>query len=139
MNILQLSQKRFSARKYTDAPVSDADLDYVLETLRMAPSAVNKQPWKFVVVRSEAARLNLQQCYQRDCSARPHSTSSVCATPQRTGCVAATASPMATSMWPSPPNTCAWQPQNAGWAPVGCATSMWTRCTNCFPMTIMSL
>lgn len=66
MNILQLSQKRFSARKYTDAPVSDADLDYVLETLRMAPSAVNKQPWKFVVVRSEAARLNLQQCYQRD-------------------------------------------------------------------------
>ncbi|MDO4994971.1 MAG: nitroreductase family protein [Bacteroidales bacterium] len=66
MDILQLSRERFSARKYTEEPVSDADLDYVLETLRMAPSAVNKQPWKFVVVKSEAARLNLQQCYQRD-------------------------------------------------------------------------
>lgn len=32
----------------------------------MAPSAVNKQPWKFVVVKSEAARKQLQECYDRD-------------------------------------------------------------------------
>ena len=32
----------------------------------MAPSAVNKQPWKFVVVKSEAERKQLQECYDRD-------------------------------------------------------------------------
>ena len=49
MNLLELSQKRFSVRKFTDEPVSEADLKYILEVTRMAPSAVNKQPWKFVV------------------------------------------------------------------------------------------
>lgn len=48
MNILELSQQRFSARKYTTEPVSQADLDYILECVRLAPSAVNRQPWKFV-------------------------------------------------------------------------------------------
>lgn len=40
MNILELSQTRFSARKYTDEPVSDDDLAYILECVRLAPSAV---------------------------------------------------------------------------------------------------
>lgn len=52
MNILELSQTRFSARKYTDEAVSDDDLAYILECVRLAPSAVNRQPWKFVVVRT---------------------------------------------------------------------------------------
>lgn len=47
MNILELSQNRFSARKYTDEAVSDDDLAYILECVRLAPSAVNRQPWKF--------------------------------------------------------------------------------------------
>lgn len=59
MTILELSQKRFSARKYTDEPVSEEDLNYILEVTRMAPSAVNKQPWKFLVVKSEEARKQL--------------------------------------------------------------------------------
>lgn len=31
MNILELSKKRFSARKFTDEAVSDDDLNYILE------------------------------------------------------------------------------------------------------------
>ena len=34
MNMLELSEARFSARKFTDEPVSDADLHYVLECAR---------------------------------------------------------------------------------------------------------
>lgn len=49
MNILELSEKRFSARKYTAEPVAQSDLDYIMECVRLAPSAVNKQPWKFVI------------------------------------------------------------------------------------------
>lgn len=66
MNILELSQARFSARKYTDEPVSKDDLDYILECVRMAPSAVNRQPWKFIVVRSKEAREKLWQSYDRE-------------------------------------------------------------------------
>lgn len=66
MNLLELSQKRFSVRKFTDEPVSEADLKYILEVTRMAPSAVNKQPWKFVVVKSPEARKRLQECYARE-------------------------------------------------------------------------
>jgi nitroreductase len=66
MNILELSQQRFSARKYTPEPVSQADLDYILECVRLAPSAVNKQPWKFIIVRSEIAKSKLWQVYDRE-------------------------------------------------------------------------
>lgn len=66
MNILELSQTRFSARKYTDKAVSDNDLAYILECVRLAPSAVNRQPWKFVVVRSKEAKEQLWQAYDRD-------------------------------------------------------------------------
>lgn len=66
MNFKDLCLKRYSVRKYTDEPVSDDDLNYILECVRLAPSAVNFQPWKFVVVKSEAAKSKLWQCYGRD-------------------------------------------------------------------------
>ena len=63
---LELCEERFSARKFTDEPVSDDDLNYILECVRLAPSAVNFQPWKWLVVKSEEAKAKLQQCYSRD-------------------------------------------------------------------------
>ena len=44
-NMLNLCRERFSARKFTSEKVSQEDLEYVMECVRMAPSAVNKQPW----------------------------------------------------------------------------------------------
>lgn len=66
MNILELSEKRFSARKYTAEPVAQSDLEYIMECVRLAPSAVNKQPWKFVIVRSEEAKQKLWRAYDRE-------------------------------------------------------------------------
>ena len=66
MNILELSQKRFSARKYTNEPVSREDFDYIFECARLAPSAVNRQPWKFIAVSSEDARRKLWNAYDRE-------------------------------------------------------------------------
>ena len=65
MNMLELSRQRFSARKFTDQKVSPSDLDYLLECARLAPSAVNRQPWHFYVVRSAAAREALAGAYPR--------------------------------------------------------------------------
>jgi len=66
MDFLELSRERFSARKYTGEAVSDADLRYILECARLAPSATNAQPWKVLVVRSEEAKARLRQCYDRE-------------------------------------------------------------------------
>ena len=56
MNFKELAEKRFSARKYTDEPVSKADIDYIMECTRLAPSAHNLQPWKFLLLTSEEAK-----------------------------------------------------------------------------------
>ena len=58
MNLLELAQKRCSIRKYASSPVEDEKLAYILEAGRMAPSAVNFQPWYFVIIRQEAGRAN---------------------------------------------------------------------------------
>lgn len=65
-NMLALSQERFSARKFTSEAVSQEDLDYIMECVRMEPSAVNKQPWKWLIVRSDEAKQKLQECYDRE-------------------------------------------------------------------------
>jgi len=62
---LNLCKERFSARKYTEEAVGEEDLKYILECVRLAPSAVNRQPWKFLVVRSTEAKQKLQAVYDR--------------------------------------------------------------------------
>ena len=53
MDFKDVVMKRRSIRKYTDEPVSEEDLQYILECGMSAPSAVNLQPWYFVVIRSK--------------------------------------------------------------------------------------
>ena len=48
--ILDLIKSRQSDRKYSEKPVEKEKLDRILEAGRMAPSACNAQPWKFIVV-----------------------------------------------------------------------------------------
>lgn len=65
MTFLELCKQRFAVRKYEDKPVEQEDLDYIFEAMRMAPSAVNRQPWKFLIVKSEDAKDKLRECYDR--------------------------------------------------------------------------
>ncbi|MCF7853861.1 MAG: nitroreductase family protein [Candidatus Pacebacteria bacterium] len=52
---LDLVRKRHSCRAYNpEKPVHDGDLRACLEAARLAPSACNRQPWRFVVVRNQA-------------------------------------------------------------------------------------
>lgn len=66
MTFEELAKKRFSVRAYSDEPVSDEQLNYVLECARIAPSAVNRQPWHFYVARSAEARAKVQQTYHNE-------------------------------------------------------------------------
>ena len=56
MDFLELCKERFSVRKYTDKVVEKRELEYIEEAVRLAPSAVNKQPYRFLIVQSEAGR-----------------------------------------------------------------------------------
>lgn len=49
-NFLELAKSRQSVRAYTDKPVEKDKIIRCLEAARIAPSACNAQPWKFVVV-----------------------------------------------------------------------------------------
>ncbi|QNO16055.1 nitroreductase family protein [Alkalicella caledoniensis] len=41
---------RRSIRKYTNEPVSQEDITYLMKAAMAAPSAKNQQPWQFVVI-----------------------------------------------------------------------------------------
>jgi nitroreductase len=64
-NFLQLCQQRFSLRAYKPEKVSAEVIDYIMECVRMAPSAVNKQPWRFRLLTSPEDLSKVQQCYNR--------------------------------------------------------------------------
>lgn len=60
MDLLTLLKERRSIRKYLQQPVSDQDLQLVLEAVRWAPSWANTQCWEVVVVKSPEVRSRLQ-------------------------------------------------------------------------------
>lgn len=56
MDVMKAIKNRRSIRKYKKDPVKDEKIQTCLEAARWAPSASNKQPWHFVVVRDEETR-----------------------------------------------------------------------------------
>ena len=53
---MKVIQDRRSIRNFTEEPVSDQDLDMILEAARQAPSGENAQPWRFIIVKDEGMR-----------------------------------------------------------------------------------
>ena len=59
MEVKEAIRKRKSIRGYEDKPVPEDKLLRVLEAARLAPSASNRQEWKFIVVRESKVRQEL--------------------------------------------------------------------------------
>src|ERR1035437_355667 len=57
LSFLDLVQNRQSDRAYLDKPVENEIIDRILEAARLAPSACNSQPWKFIVVTDPEKRI----------------------------------------------------------------------------------
>lgn len=81
MDFQTLSQRRVSVRAYQDKPVEREKLLAVLEAGRLAPSACNKQHWKFVVVSDAAARKRLGETYKGEWFAQAPVLIAVCVEP----------------------------------------------------------
>lgn len=56
MDITELIQNRRSVRKFSTRSVAKEDILKCLEAARLAPSACNSQPWKFIVVDDPALK-----------------------------------------------------------------------------------
>jgi nitroreductase len=56
---LKIIQERRSIREYTSEPVSNQDMDMILEAARQAPSGENAQPWRFIIVKDAETRKKL--------------------------------------------------------------------------------
>lgn len=63
---IELVSSRSSVRRYSDRPVEREKINLLLEAARLAPSAVNFQPWKFIVVTSAAGKEALCQSYTNE-------------------------------------------------------------------------
>lgn len=66
MNFVELATQRSSVRNFEPKPVEKEKLLYVLEAARIAPSAANFQPWKFLVVTDPVILKSVQALYQRE-------------------------------------------------------------------------
>ena len=53
MSLLEMLQKRNSIRKYTDANISDQDLQTILQAGLLSASGRAARPWEFIVVRNK--------------------------------------------------------------------------------------
>jgi nitroreductase len=61
MEPIEIIFQRRSIRKFTSQPVSRADVETLLKAAMAAPSAVNSQPWEFVVVDDPAILKKLRR------------------------------------------------------------------------------
>jgi len=59
MDVMTAIQTRRSIRSYQDRPIEEEKLRLVLEAGRLAPSASNRQEWRFVVARDPDTRRKL--------------------------------------------------------------------------------
>lgn len=66
MNFLELVKARYSVRNYEERPIEQNKLDYIMECVRLAPSAVNFQPWKFAVITEKKLLEALKSAYPRE-------------------------------------------------------------------------
>jgi len=66
MDFTKVITGRESIRSYDPTrPVDKTVLERILDAGRIAPSAANRQPWRFLVVSSRDVLSQLRRCYQR--------------------------------------------------------------------------
>ena len=65
MSYADLTCKRFSCRKFTDEPVSETDINKILEAGRIAPTACNNHPVRVLVCNTPEQLENTAACQPR--------------------------------------------------------------------------
>ena len=61
MKLLDIIRSRRSVRIYKDQPVEDVVINEILEAARWAPSGLNNQPWRFVVIKEDSYKKKISE------------------------------------------------------------------------------
>lgn len=87
MEFIDVVMKRRSIRGYKPDPVSDEDLDFLLEAARLAPSWKNCQCWEYVIVKDEESRIRIAESrpQSKDWISQAPVIIVACAQPQNSG------------------------------------------------------
>jgi nitroreductase len=88
MDFWSVIEQRHSVRTFASSPVSDESVERILEAGIRAPSAGNRQPWHFVIVRSPAVKSSLKQAaFGQSFVSEAPVVIVVCAEPEQSGAV----------------------------------------------------
>ncbi len=61
-NTIETILSRRSVREFTDEEVDPEIIDLILESATHAPSGLNNQPWRFIVIRDPETAKDLSEC-----------------------------------------------------------------------------
>ena len=61
MEFIDVIKSRYSVRCYTNKNVEDNKIKYVVECARLAPSWINKQCWRFIIIKDKKTIINLSK------------------------------------------------------------------------------
>lgn len=81
MEFSEVIKTRYSVRAYKPDPVEDAKLQQVLEAARLAPTAVNRQPFQLIVIHTKGRGEELNRIYGRDWFVQPPLVICICGVP----------------------------------------------------------
>jgi nitroreductase len=81
MKFQELIEARYSVRAYKSDPVEDEKLQQVLKAARMAPTAVNRQPFQLIVIHTKGREEELNRIYGRDWFVQPPLVICICGVP----------------------------------------------------------
>lgn len=65
-SFFKIIEERRSIRRYRKFDIPQKDLRKILEAARLAPSAVNNQPWRFIVVKDQEQKEFLAKSVDQD-------------------------------------------------------------------------
>lgn len=66
MKFEELVKLRYSCRDYKPREIETEKIEEIINIARIAPSAVNLQPWHFIVVTDQDTKKQLDETYKRD-------------------------------------------------------------------------
>jgi nitroreductase len=81
MDFFNLIQQRYSVRAYKPDPVEDDKVQQVLNAARLAPTAVNRQPFQLLVIDTAGRQAELKRIYARDWFSQAPLVIGICALP----------------------------------------------------------
>ena len=65
--ILQDLQSRYTTKRYDSTKkVSQEDIETILEALRLTPSSINSQPWRFILLESDEAKQRMIDTFKHN-------------------------------------------------------------------------